>query len=210
MAIGIPKVFFSSSLTKQAEKPLAEQWVDIYDYFYLYKIIFLSDLLDAEQSNKIIAILLYLENEEASISRDTSSIKMYLNCYGYEIGAVLSLIEILLSIGLKTRVSTLCLGFVGGCASVLLAAGSSKERAAFQNSRITLEQPTKPKIFRQATDIAIHHNYFVKQFDRLLHFYSSLTSQKKEKIKKDCERKVWFSAHEAQKYNLIDKIIYNA
>ena len=52
-------------------------WVDVYNRMYRERIMFLSQVVDDNFANTIIAVLLYLESEDAN-----EKVSMYCNAYG--------------------------------------------------------------------------------------------------------------------------------
>ncbi len=175
-----------------------ERSYDIYSRLLEDRIIFLSDEINDQTANLIIAQLIYLEGKDPD-----KDIMMYINSPG---GSVVSGMAIYDTMNyIKCDVSTICVGMAASMAAVLLASGAKGKRFALPNSEIMIHQPLGGAQ-GQASDIAIHAEHILKTKKKLTKILADKSGQPLEKIEKDTDRDNFMSANEALKYGLIDKI----
>lgn len=175
-----------------------ERSYDIYSRLLEDRIIFLSDEINDQTANLIIAQLIYLEGKDPD-----KDIMMYINSPG---GSVVSGMAIYDTMNyIKCDVSTICVGMAASMAAVLLASGAKGKRFALSNSEIMIHQPLGGAQ-GQASDVAIHAEHILKTKKKLTKILSDKSGQPIEVIEKDTDRDNFMSANEALKYGLIDKI----
>ncbi len=175
-----------------------ERSYDIYSRLLEDRIIFLSDEINDQTANLIIAQLIYLEGKDPD-----KDIMMYINSPG---GSVVSGMAIFDTMNyIKCDVSTICVGMAASMAAVLLASGAKGKRYALPNSEIMIHQPLGGAQ-GQASDIAIHAEHILKTKKKLTKILAEKSGQPIEVIEKDTDRDNFMSANEALKYGLIDKI----
>ncbi len=175
-----------------------ERSYDIYSRLLEDRIIFLSDEINDQTANLIIAQLIYLEGKDPD-----KDIMMYINSPG---GSVVSGMAIYDTMNyIKCDVSTICVGMAASMAAVLLASGAKGKRYALPNSEIMIHQPLGGAQ-GQASDIAIHAEHILKTKKKLTKILAEKSGQPIEVIEKDTDRDNFMSANEALKYGLIDKI----
>lgn len=176
-----------------------ERAFDIYSRLLKDRIIFVSEPIDDNTANLIIAQLLFLEGEDPK-----KDIHMYINSPGGSVTAGLAIYDTMQHI--KPDVSTMCVGMAASMASVLLAAGTAGKRFALPHSRILIHQ-VMGGAQGQATDIDIQAKEILRIKVILNEILSSHTGQTTDKIEKDSDRDYYMSSDEAQKYGLIDKVL---
>ncbi|MCT7956516.1 ATP-dependent Clp protease proteolytic subunit [Laspinema palackyanum] len=193
MPIGYPKVPYrlpGDSYT---------QWIDLETRLYQERIIFLGSEVEDQLANKIIAIMLYLDSEEAG-----KDIILYINSPGGSVTAGMAIYDTMQHI--KSDVVTICVGLAASMGSFLLAAGAPGKRLALPHSRIMIHQPSGG-VRGQASDIEIEAREIVRIRRQLNQIYANRTNQNLEKIEKDMDRDFFMSAQEAKDYGLIDRVI---
>ncbi len=193
MPIGYPKVPYrlpGDSYT---------QWIDLETRLYQERIIFLGSEVDDQLANKIIAIMLYLDSEEAG-----KDIILYINSPGGSVTAGMAIYDTMQHI--KSDVVTICVGLAASMGSFLLAAGAPGKRLALPHSRIMIHQPSGG-VRGQASDIEIEAREIVRIRRQLNQIYANRTNQNLEKIEKDMDRDFFMGAQEAKDYDLIDRVI---
>jgi ATP-dependent Clp protease protease subunit len=193
MPIGYPKVPYrlpGDSYT---------QWIDLETRLYQERIIFLGSEVDDQLANKIIAIMLYLDSEEAG-----KDIILYINSPGGSVTAGMAIYDTMQHI--KSDVVTICVGLAASMGSFLLAAGAPGKRLALPHSRIMIHQPSGG-VRGQASDIEIEAREIVRIRRQLNQIYANRTHQNLEKIEKDMDRDFFMGAQEAKDYGLIDRVI---
>jgi len=193
MPIGVPKVPY-----KMPGDPYT-QWIDIYNRLYRERIIFLGKEVDDEIANQIVAVMLYLDSEDA-----TKDIRLYINSPGGSVTAGMAIFDTMQHI--KSDVTTICVGLAASMGSFLLMAGTKGKRFALPHSRIMIHQPMGGAR-GQATDIEIEAREIVRIKKQLNLEYSDRTGQPLDKIERDMDRDYFLSAEEAKNYGLIDRVI---
>ncbi|NLT95883.1 MAG: ATP-dependent Clp endopeptidase proteolytic subunit ClpP [Clostridia bacterium] len=176
-----------------------ERSYDIYSRLLKDRIIFLGDAIDDHVANLVIAQMLFLEAEDPD-----KDIHLYINSPGGSITAGMAIFDTMQYI--KPDVSTICVGLAASMGAFLLAAGAKGKRFALPNSEIMIHQPLGGTQ-GQATDIEIHAKRILQIKDRMNTILAQITGQSKSKIEKDTERDHFMTAHEAQKYGIIDEVI---
>lgn len=194
MPIGTPKVPYRMPGSSY------EQWIDIYQRLSLERIIFLSQDVDDNIANQIVAIMLYLDSEDP-----TKPIQLYINSPGGSVTAGMAIYDTMQHI--KSEVITICVGLAASMGAFLLAAGSKGKRVALPHARIMIHQPLGGTGRQQATDIEIEAREILRIRHQLNQMLSDRTGQPLEKIEKDTDRDYFMSAQEAKEYGLIDRVI---
>lgn len=176
-----------------------ERSLDIFSRLLKDRIIFIGSSISVDMANVVIAQLLFLERESK-----TEDIRVYINCWGGQVMAALSIIDTMNHI--KPDVSTIVVGVAASGGAWLLSAGAKGKRYSLPNAEVMLHQP-HGGVEGQATDIEIAAKHIMKERDKLYRLLAKQTGKSKTKIEKDFERDCWMSADEAKEYGLIDKVI---
>ena len=176
-----------------------ERAYDIYSRLLKERIVFLTGQINDNVASLITAQLLFLEAEDPK-----KEIYLYINSPGGLVTAGLGIYDTMQYI--KPDISTLCIGQAASMGSFLLAAGTKGKRFSLPNSRIMVHQPSAG-FQGQATDIEIHANEVLSLKKRLNEIYSKHTGKKISEISSIMERDKYFSADEAIKFGLIDKVV---
>ena len=175
-----------------------ERAYDIYSRLLKDRIIFVTDQIEDNMANLIIAQLLFLESEDPE--RD---IYLYINSPGGVVTSGLAIYDTMQY--LKAPVNTVCIGQAASMAAVLLAAGAKGKRFALPNARIMIHQGSGG--FRGNTpDVIIQVKELETLVDKLTRIIASHTGQDAEKVRHDSERDRFMSAVEAKEYGLIDDV----
>ena len=177
-----------------------ERAYDIYSRLLKERIIFLGTAIDDHVANLVIAQLLFLEAEDPE-----KDIMLYVNSPGGMVSAGLAIYDTMQYI--KPDVCTICVGQAASMAAVLLAAGAKGKRYALPHSRIMIHQPMGA-FQGQATEVEIQAKEILRLRDILNEILAKHTGQDKKRIAKDTERDFYMSSEEAQKYGIIDHILY--
>ncbi len=194
MPIGVPKVPYRLPGSQ------FEQWISIYTRLSQERIIFLGQEVTDGLANQIVAYLLYLDSEDPN-----KPIYLYINSPGGSVTAGMAIYDTMQYI--KSEVVTICVGLAASMGAFLLAAGTPGKRLALPNARIMIHQPMGGVGRRQATDIDIEAREILRIRQLLNEILSQRTGQTLDKIEKDTDRDYFLSAHDAQEYGLIDKVI---
>ncbi|PXF42416.1 ATP-dependent Clp protease proteolytic subunit 2 [Gracilariopsis chorda] len=195
MAGGVPKVPYKAPGAQNHE------FIDIFNRLYRERIIYVGQDLDDESANQIIAVLLYLENDDAK-----ANVSMYFNCPGGTIPAGLAVYDCMQA--MKYPIVTLNLGLAASMSAFLVAAGTKGKRMALPNSRFLLQSPSLPDTVRgQASDIAIEVRNILNQRNRIIDGLHNFTGRSKDQLKQDLSRDMYLTAPEARTYGLIDNVL---
>lgn len=177
-----------------------ERSYDIFSRLLNDRIIMLTEEVNDTSASLVVAQLLYLEGQDPA-----KEISLYINSPGGSVTAGMAIYDTMQYI--KCDVSTICMGMAASMGAFLLAAGTKGRRLALPNSDIMIHQPSGGAQ-GQATDIRIHADHIIATKKKLNQILSERTGQPLEVIERDTERDNFMSAEEAQKYGLIDKVIY--
>jgi len=176
-----------------------ERSYDIYSRLLKERIVFLSDVIDMNMANTVIAQLLFLEYENAK-----KEIKLYVNSLGGSAYAGLAIYDTIQH--LKCPVSTIAIGTAASAAAMILAGGTKKRRFSLENSVILIHQPSGGAEGR-ASDIDITAKEILRLKDLYIDILTKHTRQDREKISKDVDRDFYMSPKLAKEYGIIDDII---
>jgi ATP-dependent Clp protease protease subunit len=178
-----------------------ERSYDIYSRLLKERIIFLLGEVEDHMANLVVAQLLFLESENPD-----KDISIYINSPGGVVTSGLAIYDTMQFI--KPDVSTLCIGQAASAAALLLCSGAEGKRYCLPNSRVMIHQPLGG--YRgQATDIEIHARETLSVRERLNSIMANHTKKTPEQIMKDTERDNFMSPDQAQKYGIIDSVLYN-
>lgn len=175
-----------------------ERVYDIYSRLLKDRIIILSDEINDNNANSIVAQLLYLD----SLNHD--DIHLYINSPGGSITAGMAIYDTMNVI--ESDVSTICIGMAASMAAFLLSSGTKGKRYGLPNSEVMIHQPLGGAQ-GQATEIKIAAERILKLKDKLNKILSKNTGQKLEIIEQDTERDNFMTAKEAKEYGIIDDIL---
>ena len=178
-----------------------ERSFDIFSRLLRERIIFLNGEVNDTSANLVVAQLLFLEAENPD-----KDVALYINSPGGSVTAGMGIFDTMNFI--KCDVSTICVGQACSMGSFLLSSGTKGKRFALPSASIMIHQPLGG--FKgQASDIAIHANYILSIRSKLNEILAANTGQDISIIEKDTDRDNFMSSIEAQKYGLIDSVIFN-
>jgi len=180
--------------------PRGERAFDIFSRMLLDRLIFVTTPIQDEIAALITAQLLFLESEDPD--RD---IYMYINSPGGVVYSGLAIYDTMQYI--KPDVSTICMGFAGSMATVLLAGGAAGKRLALPNSTVHMHPAGMQNLGGYAPDIEIHARELLRLHERNFAILSDHTGQPVERIREDFSRDRFFNTGQAKEYGLIDDII---
>jgi ATP-dependent Clp protease, protease subunit len=192
------------------------QWINIYTRMSQERIIFLNQPITDGLANSMVSSLLYLESVD-----NTKPIYLYINSLGDPVaagmaGADLGMMSVMAGLAIydtmthiKSEVYTICLGQAMGVATLLLAAGTPGKRASLPHASIGL-MPARAGTRGQASDIIINAAQVLDKKNTIIDVFAQTTGQSPEQIQQDSERMFYMTAHEAQAYGLIDRVLESA
>lgn len=186
------------------------QWIDIYNRMYRERIMFLNQPITDNLANNIIAVLLYLESEDAS-----SPVSMYCNVGGGVMKSGLALYDTMRI--MPYEIQTVNMGMCAQVAAFIVAGGTPGKRFALPNSRFAMQNPGmyapldeegRPVYRRmQATEMQLEVEEVLRDKKRLLQGFSGFTGRSVERLEADFGRNFYLDANEAKDYGLVDQIL---
>lgn len=176
-----------------------ERAYDIYSLLLKERIVLMGTPINDQVANLIVAQLLYLNGQDPE-----RQINMYINSPGGVVYAGMAIYDAMQQI--SAPVSTVALGLTASFGTVLLTAGAHGLRYALPNATIHMHQPLGGSQ-GQASDIVIQANEIMRLKERLIDIFVTHTHQEKEVIERDQDRDIYFSAHQAVEYGLIDTVL---
>jgi ATP-dependent Clp protease protease subunit len=176
-----------------------ERSFDIYSRLLGERVIFLGQPIDDQIANLIVAQIIHLESEDPD-----KDISLYINSPGGVVYAGMAIYDAIQYV--RPDVRTICYGVGMSMAALLLAAGAKGKRMALPNSRILIHQPSGG-FEGQASDIEIHARETLALREKLDQLYAEHTGQTKKRVHEDMERDRFFTAEQAVKYGLVDRVI---
>jgi Protease subunit of ATP-dependent Clp proteases len=183
--------------------PRGERTYDIFSRLLMDRIVFLGSEVNDDVANILIAQFLFLEADAPG-----KEIQFYINSPGGVVTAGLAIYDTMQH--LSSPICTTCVGMAASMGCFLLAAGAKGRRAALPNARIMMHQPSGGGGRGTAADIEIAAKEILHNRERLFSLLGKHTGQPLERIEREFERDRWFSATEAQRYGLIDRVIEKA
>ncbi len=178
-----------------------ERSYDIYSRLLRERIIFITNQVEDNMANLIVAQLLFLEAENPN-----KEIYMYINSPGGSVTAGMAIYDTMQYV--KSKIVTICMGQACSMGSLLLTAGTKGYRYSLPCSRIMVHQPLGG-FQGQATDIEIHAKEMRKVKELLHNIYVKHTGKNLDFIIANMERDNFMNPQEACEFGLIDKIISN-
>lgn len=168
------------------------------------RIIMISEYIDESAGNAYIAILLYLQSEDAK-----KPIQIYFSSPGADLRPALALYDTIGQLKAKgCKVTTVAFSLCSGMGAFLMACGTKGRRFATPNALFLLTETGLESPMRgQATDIDIETMQLLKETLKIETEFAGLTGQKLEKIQHDLKRKFYLSADGAKEYGLIDRVL---
>jgi ATP-dependent Clp protease, protease subunit len=176
-----------------------ERSYDIYSRLLKDRIIMVSDEVNDQMANSIVAQLLFLAADESD-----KDISLYINSPGGSTSAGFAIFDTMEYISPDVR--TICTGMAASFGAMLLLAGTKGKRFALPNSEIMIHQPLGGAR-GQATDLEISAKRILKLREHINEIIAEKTGQSVEKVAIDTDRDYFMSAYEAKEYGIIDEII---
>jgi ATP-dependent Clp protease protease subunit len=177
-----------------------ERAFDIYSRMLKDRLVFVTTPIDFDIASLVTAQLLFLQSEDQE--RD---IFMYINSPGGVVYAGLAIYDTMQYI--TPDVATVCMGFCGSMATVLLAGGAAGKRHALPNSTVHMHPAGMQNLGGYAPDIEIHARELLRQQEKNFAILASHTGQSVERVREDFNRDRFFTAEQAKEYGLVDEII---
>jgi len=108
---------------------------------------------------------------------------------------------------IRPKMHTVAVGKCFGNAAMLLAAGDKGCRHALPNAQIMTHPPKLNRTFDTSVNVQIRANEIEVCEDTYMGFMSEFSGKPIEQVKKDLDRRRYFTPQQAIEYGLIDKVI---
>ena len=178
-----------------------ERAYDIFSRLLNDRIVFLGGPVMDESANLIVAQLLFLANEDATLD-----INLYINSPGGSITAGLGIVDTMNYV--PCNVATYIIGQAASMGSVIACNGAKGKRYALPHAKNLMHQPLLSGVLEgQASDIEIEAREMLRLREMIYKIYADRTGQPIERITEDCERNKWLHAEEMVDYGLIDQVL---
>lgn len=181
------------------ERKLNATQISVFSRLFMERILFLGSEINADVANIINSQLLYLQMIDPE-----KPITLYINSPGGSVNAGLSIYDTFKFV--SCPIETTCMGLAASMGAVLLSSGDKGKRSALPHSQVMIHQ-VLGGAQGQASDIKISYEEIMKAEKSLYDILSENTGIEYDEIKKLCDRDNWYTAEEAVKANLIDKVI---
>ncbi|MBL0691432.1 MAG: ATP-dependent Clp protease proteolytic subunit [SAR324 cluster bacterium] len=163
--------------------------------------IIISKPVDDKLADRVIKDILILENDNPN-----KRVLVMINSPGGDVYSGFAIFDMLNLI--TCPITTLVMGLSASMGSIISLTGDKGRKFALPSARIMIHQPSlSGNMQAPASDIEIRSQQIIKVRHQIAKIYKSVTGKKIDKILKDMDRDNWFSAKEALKYGLIDKVV---
>eukprot|EP00419_Tripos_fusus_P003173 CAMPEP_0172680392 /NCGR_PEP_ID=MMETSP1074-20121228/16737_1 /TAXON_ID=2916 /ORGANISM="Ceratium fusus, Strain PA161109" /LENGTH=339 /DNA_ID=CAMNT_0013498715 /DNA_START=1 /DNA_END=1020 /DNA_ORIENTATION=+ len=180
------------------------QWLSVRELLLRERILMLTEFIDEQYSNAIIAMLLYLQSEDAS-----KPIQIYFSVPGAALKPALSVYDTICQLKNKgCKLTTVGYSLCSGMGAFLAASGTKGRRfatpnALFRLSRVGLESPMRG----QASDIALEAMQILKESKQAETLLAEVTGRTPEQIDQDLKRDFYLSPDQAVEFGLVDRVL---
>ncbi len=162
------------------------------------RVVFLVGEITHVSAARVMMQMHYLEDQ-----RRGQDINLYINSPGGSVDDTLAVYDTMQF--LSSEVATFCIGRAYSGAAVLLSAGAPGKRHILPHARVMIHQPYGG-VSGQTTDILIQAEQILQAKRTLNEIIADHTGQTVERVTKDGERDLYFSAQEAKEYGLVDEV----
>jgi ATP-dependent Clp protease protease subunit len=164
------------------------------------RIIKLSKTIDSEESEKIIDQLLKLDTMKSN-----KDITFYINSPGGSVSDGMAIYDAMQMV--KSDIKTICIGRCSSMAAVLLSGGTKGKRFITPNSEIMIHEVSSFNMGKIG-ELKINYEHSNTLNERIIRLLANNTGKTIKQVRHDIELKDrWFTAEEALKYGLVDKIL---
>jgi ATP-dependent Clp protease protease subunit len=175
-----------------------EKMYDVFSRMLKDRIIFITNSIDMDMANEIVAQLLFLESDSPE-----KDICIYINTPGGRIDAMYAIYDTMMYI--KPNIITVGFGEVMSAGTFLIAAGTKGQRYALPNTQFMIHEMSS------GTEGKAHEMFnYVKHmeflYEKFAKHMAQFTGQKEKKVKEDMKIDYYMSAEEAKNYGLIDAV----
>ncbi|NJM07679.1 ATP-dependent Clp protease proteolytic subunit [Candidatus Gracilibacteria bacterium] len=176
-----------------------ERAFDIFSRLLKERIIMLGGPIDDQIANLVVAQLLYLDSEAPD-----QEIRLYINSPGGSVTAGLAIYDTMHAV--NADVSTVCMGFCGSMATIVLAGGEAGKRYALPNSTVHMH-PAASGMQGYAPDVEIMARELLRKQQLGRELLARDSGQSIDRIAQDFDRDLFMNAQQAKEYGIIDQIL---
>jgi len=162
------------------------------------RVIYVGEPIDDEVANRVIAQLLYLDNQD----RQQDAV-LYINSPGGLVTGALAIRDTMSFVG--CQVSTICPGQAAGVAAMLLACGVRGKRFAAPHAKITLVR-LRDDSLPPGDDIETRARERARLSEAMIETFVSCTGRSAVEIHAAMQRDAKFTAEQAKGFGLIDEV----
>lgn len=177
-----------------------ERAFDIYSRMLKDRLVFINTPIDDQIAALVTAQLLFLQSEDPD-----QDIYMYINSPGGAVYWGLAIYDTMQHV--SCDVATMCIGFCGSMATVLLAGGAKGKRFVLPNATVHMHPAGMQNLGGYAPDVEIHARELLRLHERNFAILSNHTGQPVEKIREDFSRDRFFTPQQAVEYGLVDEVL---
>jgi ATP-dependent Clp protease, protease subunit len=177
-----------------------ERAFDIYSRMLKDRLIFITTPIDDTISALVTAQLLFLQSEDPD--RD---VFMYINSPGGVVYSGLAIYDTMQHVA--PDVATMCMGFCGSMATILLAGGAPGKRYTLPNATVHMHPAGMQNLGGYAPDVEIHARELLRLSERNFDILANHTGQPVSRIREDFTRDRFFTAEQAKEYGLVDEVV---
>lgn len=164
------------------------------------RIIKLSKTIDTEEADKVIDQLLKLDTMKSN-----KDITMYINSPGGAVSDGMAIYDTMQMV--KSDIKTICIGRCSSMAAVLLSGGTKGKRFITPNSEVMIHEVSSFNMGKIG-ELKINYEHSNTLNERIIKLLANNTGKTSKQVRHDIELKDrWFTADEALKYGLVDKIL---
>jgi len=162
------------------------------------RVVFLVGEITHLTSARVMMQMLYLEDQGRG-----QDINLYINSPGGSVDDTLAVYDTMQF--LTSDVATFCIGRAYSGGAVLLTAGAPGKRHILPHAKVMIHQPYGG-VTGQTTEILIQAEQILKTKQTLNEIIADHTGQTVERVTRDGERDLYFTAQEAKDYGLVDEV----
>lgn len=150
------------------------QWLSVRELLLRERILMISEYIDDNMANAYLAMLLYLQSEDAK-----KPVQIYFSSPGAALKPALALYDTICQLKAKgCKVTTVSYSLCAGMGAFLVAAGSPGRRFATPNSLFLLSKTgLESPVQGQATEIELEARQMLRESNRVEEELSSITGQ---------------------------------
>lgn len=161
--------------------------------------IFIGKHIDDTMGNQLVGTMLYLDSESPK------PMSLYINCPGGDVVPTMALKDTIAH--MRSDTQTVAFGGALAMGGFLLACGTKGKRYSLPHTRIMLHHPSGAAR-GMASDMANEARELVRTRTLMNQTLAVATGQPEGKIHRDLQRNCYFTPEEAERYGVIDKVVF--